>query len=198
MVPKRIMPKFMMCAWMLLAAAPALASDSMSLNGFHDHALPVLVRVNAAGKVTSVLPAVQLAPRTDRLLRSNLEQMITRPAVEKGKPVSSQFVIQLALITERKGDGIYKAHFQYVSAMPVPAGSWYWVHINGHRLALAASDSGTWRYMRGFPQWVNRPDSLSPRQFAVPAQAAPAGRVGMGRTQGMRAPGGVSRRYGKP
>ena len=176
--------RFAGIALLLVAAAcPGHAQDAMSLNGFHNHALPVLVRVDSAGKVTSVLPSVQLSPRTDRLLRSNLKQMITQPAKYKGKAVSSQFVIQLALVTEPRGDHTYSAHFEYVSAMPVPSGLWYWVHVNGHRLALAEDDGGRHRFMRIDRDWPMQP-GYPPRPLIMsPAQVAPAVPLGSGTPQ---------------
>jgi len=100
------------------------------------------VQVSAQGKVTSASPATTLSPRLDRLLRADLDEMIRQPAVdEHGRPVSSQFVINLALQAATRAQGGYDARFAYVSASPVPAGSWYWVHIDGHRLALASQRS---------------------------------------------------------
>lgn len=188
--------RLMTCALLMVAvAAPGHAQDSMSANGFRNHALPVLVRVDSVGKVTLVLPSVQLSPRTDRLLRANLDQMITQPAKYRGRAVSSQFVIQLALVTEHKGDDTYSAHFEYVTAMPVPAGSWYWVHINGHRLALAEDDGSHRRFLhidQDGPFWREvRPGPV----MTSPAQAAPAAPVGFGTSQdGPRA----MRRFGGP
>lgn len=119
------------------ATAPAAFADSMSVNQFTPRVLPVLVQVDSHGQVRQVSPSVELAPQYDRMLRQTLDQMITQPAKDHGRPVASQFVINLGLQTTAREDGRYDAHFVYVSASPVPAGSWYWVHIDGHRLALA-------------------------------------------------------------
>lgn len=157
---------------LLLAAFSQAASarDDGALNGFRNHALPVLVRVNDQGKVTDVQPSVTLTPRTDRLLRASLDEMISKPAMVKDRPVSSIFVIQLALNVDKQADGKYRAHFSYVSSLPVPAGQWYWVHINGHRLALA-EDNGRdgSRYLRSthginsaFGPWSSRRVFVSP------------------------------------
>lgn len=126
--------------WFALAGSVRAQADG-ALNGFRNHALPVLVKVDSKGHVTDLQPAVTLTPRTRSLLRSNLQQMIVKPAMHEGRPVSSVFIMQLALKTRKVSDGTYAAHFQYVSSTPVPFGNWYWVHINGHRLALA-EDSG--------------------------------------------------------
>jgi hypothetical protein len=127
------------CAFLVLgtlAAGQGVAATSMSINHFTPRVLPVLVQVDSHGKVTNVSPSVELAPRYDRLLRQTLDEMITKPANDHGKAVASQFVINLGLETASRPDGNYDARFVYVSTSPVPPGSWYWVHIDGHRLAL--------------------------------------------------------------
>lgn len=125
----------------LLGSTSALANDSMSLNQFPHRVEPVLVQVNAHGKVTGASPAYKLPLKMTRLLSANLDEMIRAPATDKhGKPISSQFVMNVALQTEPNGAGDYKAHFAYVSTKPVPPGSWYWVHLTGDRLALASQD----------------------------------------------------------
>lgn len=123
-----------------LAASAALASSG-SLNEFRPKVMPVLVQVDAHGKVTDASPAMELSPRLRRLLLQNLNEMIVKPATEHGRPVSSQFVANLALRTTPRTEGSYDAQFVFVSSSPVPSGSWYWVHIDGHRLALASRDS---------------------------------------------------------
>ena len=123
-----------------LAASAALASSG-SLNEFRPKVMPVLVQVNAHGKVTDASPAIELSPRLRRLLLQNLNEMIVKPATDHGRPVSSQFVANLALRTTPRTEGDYDAQFVFVSSSPVPSGSWYWVHIDGHRLALASRNS---------------------------------------------------------
>jgi hypothetical protein len=67
--------------------------------------------------------------------------LIVGPATDsKGKPVASQFVMNVVLKVLPRDQGKYDASFAYFSSTPVPYGSWYWVHINGHRLALASRD----------------------------------------------------------
>jgi hypothetical protein len=73
------------------------------------------------------------------LLRTNLDELITGPAIDKkGHPTSSQFIMNVVLKTTPRDQDTYDANFAYLSTSPVPPGSWYWVHINGHRLALAS------------------------------------------------------------
>lgn len=129
----------------LLASASAVADDSMSINQFPHKVEPVLVRVDAHGKVTEASPAYALPAKMTRLLNANLGEMIRSPATDKhGKPVSSQFIMNVALQTKPTGSNDYDAYFTYVSAKPVPPGSWYWVHLDGDRLALA-SQGGMYR-----------------------------------------------------
>ncbi|WP_225578105.1 hypothetical protein [Rhodanobacter sp. 7MK24] len=125
----------------LLGSTGAIANDSMSLNRFPHRVEPVLVRVDAHGKVTEASPAYELPPAMTRLLNANLDEMIHAPAIGKnGKPIPSQFVMNVALQAEPNGAGSYNAHFAYVSTKLVPPGSWYWVHLDGDRLALASRD----------------------------------------------------------
>jgi hypothetical protein len=150
----------------LAAGTSALATPSLSLNPFAPKVLPVLVQVNHLGKVTSVSSAVDLAPRYDRMLRQTLDQLITGPAHDHGRAVASQFVINLDLQASPRPDGKYDARFVYVSTSPVPAGSWYWTHIDGHRLALQSQSSPAPRYHR-------LPDGSGHFMRAPTQQAAP-------------------------
>ncbi|WP_255324918.1 hypothetical protein [Rhodanobacter sp. OR444] len=127
---------------MLAAGTGAAATPSGSLNEFRPKVLPVLVQVNAQGKITDASPAMKLPPSLDRLMRANLNEMISKPATDKkGRPIASQFIANLVLHTTPRTEGGYDAQFVYESISPVPSGSWYWVHIDGHRLALASQDS---------------------------------------------------------
>lgn len=149
-----------------LCAGQAAMATQMSINQFTPRVMPVLVQVDRHGKVTDVSPSVELAPRYDRLLRTTLDQMITRPANDHGRAVASQFVINLGLQTSPRPDGNYDARFVYVSTSPVPPGSWYWVHIDGHRLALRNRNEFTprQRYFerRTDPSWFERPVRVDP------------------------------------
>lgn len=125
----------------LLGSAGAIANDSMSLNQFPHRFEPVLVRVDAHGKVTEASPAYELPPKLTRLLNANLDEIIRAPATDKdGKPIPSQFVMNMALQAKPNSTGNYDAHFAFVSTKPVPPGNWYWVHLTGDRLALASQD----------------------------------------------------------
>jgi hypothetical protein len=124
-----------------VAGSGAAMGTSQSLNEFTPTVLPVLVQVDSHGKVTAVSPSIELSPRFERLLRQTVDELITKPASDHGRPVASQFVMNLALGTSPRSDGAYDARFAYVSMSPVPSGSWYWVHVDGHRLALMSQDA---------------------------------------------------------
>ena len=158
------------CAFLVLgtlAAGQGAMATSMSINQFTPRVLPVLVQVDSHGKVTDVSPSVELAPRYDRMLRQTLEKMITKPASHHGRAVASQFIINLGLETASRPDGNYDARFVYVSTAPVPPGSWYWVHIDGHQLALRSRNHVPPRqrfYERPAYYWPNQ------RTYNLPAQ----------------------------
>lgn len=130
-------PIVLACSCLCVNSAMA---DSGSLNAFEHKVLPVLVHVNAQGKVTQVSSSIELRPRFDRLLRESLDQMISKPATYHGHPVASQFVITLGMKATPRPDGRYDASLFYVSSKPVPSGSWLWEHVDGHRLALVNRD----------------------------------------------------------
>ncbi len=156
----------------IASAQFAAGARDPSLNASTPKVIPVLVNVDRAGKVTSVSSSTRLEPRYDRLLRSNLDEMITKPAMDHGKPMSSQFVMNVALEVTPRPQGDYDARFVYVSANPVPPGSWYWNHIDGHRLALENRNQN-WR-QRGFDQRQPRDWQPSYRQNFQPAPTPPA------------------------
>jgi hypothetical protein len=124
----------------LLMAASQAATASNSLSDFPLRTLPVLVSVDASGKVTDASPAMQLPPAIKRLLLTNLDEMVSGPAHSKDKPISSQCIINVALKATRRDDGNYDAGFTYLSTQPVPIGRWHWVNLDGRRLMLASDD----------------------------------------------------------
>ncbi|NII09439.1 hypothetical protein [Oleiagrimonas sp. C23AA] len=112
--------------------------------------LAVYVKVNADGKVKDVSPAHRLSPRMQRALRKNLEAMITHPAQsDDGKPVNSQMLMYLTTDTEQMPNGKYNMHFKYVSARPLPAGSYHWItesQAQGGRVALVSNTDDMRRF----------------------------------------------------
>lgn len=157
-----------------MAIAGTAMAGSASLSPFPPKVLPVLVNVNASGKVTEASPAMKLSPALDRLLRKNLDEMITGPARNHGRAVSSQFVLNLYLHATPRQDGEYDANFAYVSTTPVPFGRWHWVDLDGRRLALAADSSYPAPFLR-MPR-MPRPQSMPdrPMRYAQPRQPAMA------------------------
>lgn len=136
---------------LLAASGTSLASEQLnagygdkgSLNGFPDHTLPVLVQVNSQGRVTKIDPAYELSPALDKMVRDTVTQMISKPAVDKhGKPIPSEFVLNLALASTERADGKLDTQFNYVSTQPVPSGRWYWAHEDGRNLALVDASRG--------------------------------------------------------
>lgn len=163
------------------SAQVAAGAQDPSLNASPLKVIPVLVYVNNSGEITNVSPSTRLTPQYARLLRENLDQMISKPAMDHGKPISSQFVMNVALKVDPTSEGNYNARFVYVSAKPVPPGQWVWTHVNGHRLALE-NRNNIW----------NRNDSHRPPDHwqvpvqrnpsPTPAPAPPPGTQGAGRT----------------
>lgn len=156
----------------LTAAGAATATGSFSLNQFHSGVLPVLVQVNAKGKVVRVSPSTTLAPRYHRLLRQNIEELVAGPAMEHNRAVSSQFVLNVTLKTTPRTDGSYDAQFAYVSTKSVPSGPMHWVAIDGHRLALAR-DGDMFRPKDHSSNWQAPRQVLPSRYQNYQAPAAP-------------------------
>lgn len=166
----------------LVASHAAAASDSLS--DFPLKALPVLVSVDNTGKITDASPAMQLPPAIQRILRTNLDEMVSGPAHWKDKAVSSQCIINVALKADPRPDGKYDAGFAYVSTQPVPIGKWHWVNLDGRRLMLANDDFRQHvypeRFMpdRGFrsPVGETRMPTITPSQPAATNAASSPGR----------------------
>lgn len=148
-----------------LATSSAAVASSASLTQFTPRVMPVLVQVSAQGKVTGISPSQDLTPALARLLRSNVQELISGPALVRGKPMPSQLVLNMALQATPTERGKYSAQFTYVSSSPVPSGSWYWVHIDGHRLALA--EQGSRRTFERLPD--QRVHHAQPMRNAAPA-----------------------------
>lgn len=142
--------------------------------------LPVLVRVNSHGQVTEVMPAYPLSPRVDRLVRKSLDAMVTKPATYHGRPVASQAVVNLALQPATDTNGSRVVRCSFVSIRPVPTGEWYWMRLDGRRLALAeVGGTGLYEYHRRprFPEQhfrIPASQAVHPGPSAVPTQTANA------------------------
>ncbi|HEX7338395.1 MAG TPA: hypothetical protein VF271_00505 [Rhodanobacteraceae bacterium] len=119
----------LMCAGSALAAQSGSGhAQEIGVNG-SDHSLPVLVAVNANGKVTKVDPAIDLASAQQADLEKIVHKMVTAPARDKnGKPKASQFVMIFNLEPSKSNPDAYK--FVYVRAHPEPLGNLHWI-VNG-------------------------------------------------------------------
>lgn len=163
----------------LIASQAAMASESLS--DFPLRTLPVLVNVDAAGKITSASPARELPPVMERLLRTNLDEMVSGPAHWKGKAISSQCIINVALKASPRDDGKFDAGFAYLSAQPVPIGRWHWVNLDGRRLMLANDD---WPRRMHAPRFDGHqggfgyPTGAERALQSMPAMNAPTGNPG--------------------
>lgn len=179
----------------LLSACPLPAmAGSGGLSEFPSHVLPVLVQVDAKGNITGISPSERLSPRIEKLLRANVREMVQGPAIDKdGRSTTSLQVLNLGLVKSPRPDGSFDVSFAYVSATPVPAGSWYWVHTDGRQLALARQGSGDrrerdyrfrdWQSPRFGPAGVSAPPvgaANAIRAAAVPVTSTAV----MGRSRG--------------
>ncbi|WP_130617674.1 hypothetical protein [Dyella amyloliquefaciens] len=169
----------------VMGGAAMASTSSGSLNPFPQRVLPVLVQVNSDGKVTSASPAITLEPQMSRLLSKNVSEMVTRPAEAHGRPIASQFILNLQLEAEKRPDGNYDAHFVSVSTQPVPAGNWHWVDVEGRMWALAGPD-GHMPFQRDTlrePVHRDSSNSYSPASTSAPPSSganAPAAAQGAG------------------
>lgn len=123
-----------------LASATASAASKDAKSG-DNRIVPVLVTVNPQGKVTDAKPAYKLRPSFVQVIHDTVSKMITKPATNHGKPVTCQFVINLAMTTIPKQNGTYGVTFKYLSSKALPVGAWYWVRTGDHRLALRDQQS---------------------------------------------------------
>ncbi|KQX98954.1 hypothetical protein ASD22_01195 [Rhodanobacter sp. Root480] len=168
-------PLLPLALFTLLATGGAATASTQPLNEFPSAILPVLVQVDAQGRVTDASPATKLSPQLDRLLRKNLAEMVSKPATDRhGHPMASQAIINVSLQTSPRTEGDYDAIFAYISTKPVPAGSWHWVHIDGHRLALANRDHQRNRRLFEFSHYRAgfRPQPIPVRQLPPPIRNA--------------------------
>ncbi|MGB8635503.1 MAG: hypothetical protein WCD66_02365 [Rhodanobacteraceae bacterium] len=124
-----------------LVCAGSLQAMAGPASGDKQRVIPVLVNVNTKGEVTRIDPAVTLRPVISKALQQTVKGMIHKPAMKDGKAISSQFVLNLAIVSDKQADNEYT--FSYVSAQPVPSGSWHWTHRGagqgGPRYALQSN-----------------------------------------------------------
>lgn len=132
-------------ALFLCTAAGAASVSAKEDTPTDSRVMPVLVDVNTKGEVTEVTPAYKLRPPLERLLRDTVQKVVTKPALEHGKPVSCQFVLNLEMITTARDDGKYGLKLKYISRQALPPGGWYWVRTSepGHHNLALASKTGS-------------------------------------------------------
>lgn len=138
---------------LIASALAALAGTAMASSGslieFKPQVMPVVVQVNADGKVTDTLPAEQLPPNVQQLLVKQLGAWITKPAEIKGHPVASRFIIEVAMHAKPRNDGKYDASFVYVKSLPLAyGGALHWDVINGGLELALVSDTGSSHFAR--------------------------------------------------
>lgn len=123
-------------------ASTALASSG-SLVNFKPRVMPVVVQVDTQGQVTDILPSEQLTPWQRQMLLKQLDAWIVKPAIVKGHPVASRFIIEVAMRAKPRKDGKYDASFVYVRSLPLAyGGALHWNVINGGLELALVSDTG--------------------------------------------------------
>lgn len=124
----------------LLLSGVAVADDHAAAEQATPKVEPLLVKVDAQGKVVSMLPAYKLPASLEQTLRTTVEGMVKKPAVDKdGHPIPSQFIMNMAMQVQPGANGTNSVQFTVASIKQVPDGSWYWVRTPDHRMALANS-----------------------------------------------------------
>lgn len=134
-------------ASLIACATAAFAGTAMAASGslveFKPTVMPVVVQVDAQGKVTDILPSEQLTPRLQKMLVKQLDAWIIKPATVKGHPVGSRFIVEVAMHAKPRKDGNYDAGFVYVKSLPMPfGGAVHWNVINGGLELALVSDMG--------------------------------------------------------
>ncbi|MGA7298146.1 MAG: hypothetical protein WBW92_11635, partial [Rhodanobacteraceae bacterium] len=94
------------------------------------HVLPVLVAVNAEGKIVRIEPAITLKSKQSKALKQAVHAMITKPAMKDGHPIFSQFILQLAVTADKTGNG--GTTFSYIASRPAPSGPVHWARTRGN------------------------------------------------------------------
>lgn len=193
-------------ASLLACAVAAFAGTAVASSGslveFKPTVMPVVVQVDAQGRVTDILPSEQLTPQMQKMLVKQLDAWIIKPATVKGHPVGSRFIVEVAMQAKPRKDGDYDANFVYVKSMAMPfGGAVHWNVIDGGLELALVSDMGSheqqvfdsrdrWRgnytpahggqpatratsLPRSTPHATNRSPSMSMPTMAVAPQVTP-------------------------
>ncbi|MET0289211.1 MAG: hypothetical protein ABW178_06245 [Pseudoxanthomonas sp.] len=128
-------------ASLLLAGACTVSAQAMA-NGltvarFEPNVVPVLVKVDKQGKVTSVFSSERLRPAMDRLLYRSARDVAVK---QEGADRSRMLVLRMKLDARPRADGDFDARFVVLEAKPVPSAAWFWMR-DGDRYALIDSTS---------------------------------------------------------
>ncbi|WP_305805765.1 hypothetical protein [Stenotrophomonas sp. YIM B06876] len=90
-------------------------------------ALQVLVTLDARGKVSRIDLADRMSPALTRVLRQDIEQIVSSPAFNAtGSLTGRQFVANMASTVTPLADGNYSVDFTMVSSQPLSHGTWVW------------------------------------------------------------------------
>lgn len=154
---------------LLTAAAPALAAE-LAVATYEEGVIPVLITVDKAGKVTSMVPSQRLKPSVNRLLRETIDQLVIDPAQRNGKASSSQAVIRMKLESIARDDGQYDARFVPIEIKSVPTSAWGW-RINGQSYALVNGGDNAHYYNDGVRE---KPSAREYGSGAPPSTATPS------------------------
>lgn len=127
--------RYALAAGLLLTAAALTLATELAVATYEEGVIPVLITVNKAGKVTSMVPSQRLKPSVNRLLRETIDQLVIDPAQRNGEASSSQVVIRMKLESIARDDGQYDARFVPIEIKSVPTSAWGW-RINGQSYAL--------------------------------------------------------------
>jgi hypothetical protein len=138
---------------LMAAATGAFAqmpiAEGITISSVSSDLIPVLVKVNKHGDVTSVSAPIPLKASWSRLLRENISEMVTAPAMKDGKSINSQVIFMVALDTIERTDGNYDASFTAREVRAAPSGTFSWKVQDG-RYSLV--DYSTVRQARRFDQ----------------------------------------------
>jgi len=111
----------MMTGALLMGSAAVDAAEPQA----QSREMLVLVAVNSNGHVTAARHAEKLPDSLEKLLRSNLDAWIVKPASDNGRHVDSTMLVKVDLNTRQNAKGQNEASFTYVSSQPIPRhGTW--------------------------------------------------------------------------
>ncbi|WP_217645842.1 hypothetical protein [Pseudoxanthomonas sp. GM95] len=147
------------------ASAQMALPEGITISPVSSDLVPVLVKVNKQGEVTSVSAPIRLKAAWSRLMRENISEMITAPAMKDGKPVNSQVIFIMAIETAPRADGNYDASFTTREIRQAPTGTFSWKVQDG-RYSLV--DNNAIRQAHRFDLPSSPPPMPSSRDVSPP------------------------------